>query len=377
MKRDPYFIKSVAHAAQLISAFESPGEILSQHELIRRSGLSRSIVHRVLYTLEKGRMVEKPGAHEYRLLVQLPHKIKWKIGYGSPGIESTFVREVTQSLRVAVERSPEIEMEVLDHRYKPSVSLHNTEQFIRDGVNLVIEYQIDAHIVAMIANRYREADIPVIVVNNPYPGATYFGANNYEAGLIGGRYLGRWAKATWNGQVDEIVMVELAKAGTIPKTRLTGMVSGIREVLGNLVDSVPVVYIDGNGQFESSWAAMRKHLRKSPARRVLIGAMNDGSALGALRAYEEAGRLDGCAVMGQNGSPEGRCELRRPHTRLVGSVAYFPETYGDGLARLALEILNRRSVPPAVFTRHQLLTSANVDHVYPNDSLLGPTAIAA
>ena len=32
--------------------------------------------------------------------------------------------------------------------------------------------------------------------------------------------------------------------------------------------------------------------------------------------------------MGQNASPEGREELRQPGTRLIGSVAYFPEKYG-------------------------------------------------
>ena len=28
-------------------------------------------------------------------------------------------------------------------------------------------------------------------------------------------------------------------------------------------------------------------------------------------------------------------------------------------------------MPPAVFTRHQLITAENVDHFYPNDVLLG------
>jgi len=42
--------------------------------------------------------------------------------------------------------------------------------------------------------------------------------------------------------------------------------------------------------------------------------------------------------VGQNGEPEARAELRVPHTRMIASVAYFPEKYGDGLLRLALDI---------------------------------------
>ena len=103
---------------------------------------------------------------------------------------------------------------------------------------------------------------------------------------------------------------------------------------------------------------------------MLVGAINDPSALGALRAFQEAGRADCCAVMGQNASPEGRAELREPGTRLIGSVAYFPEKYGTEIVAVALDILHRRPVPPAVFVKHQLVTPETVDHIYPNDRLL-------
>ena len=80
---------------------------------------------------------------------------------------------------------------------------------------------------AIVAAKYREANIPLIAIEVPHPGATYFGANNYEAGLIGGRFLGRWAKQHWQGQVDEIVLMALERAGALPKMRLTGMLVGL------------------------------------------------------------------------------------------------------------------------------------------------------
>jgi ABC-type sugar transport system substrate-binding protein len=94
------------------------------------------------------------------------------------------------------------------------------------------------------------------------------------------------------------------------------------------------------------------------------------SALGAARAFQEAGRESTCAIVGQNAEPDARAELRAPHTPLVGSIAYFPERYGEDLVRLALDILSHRPVPPAVFVRHQVITSENVDRLYPNDRLL-------
>ena len=59
---------------------------------------------------------------------------------------------------------------------------------------------------------------------------------------------------------------------------------------------------------------MRKHLRETEATRILVGAANDPSALGAARAFQEAGRADTCAIVGQNAEPDARAELRAPRT---------------------------------------------------------------
>jgi ribose transport system substrate-binding protein len=163
--------------------------------------------------------------------------------------------------------------------------------------------------------------------------------------------------------------MELPRAGQLPRMRLTGLLVGLKEVLPNL-SSCPVLHIDGDGCFDKSFEAVRKHLRSSNSRRIIIGAINDASALGALRAFQEAGRTERCVVMSHNASPEGRTELREPNTRLVGSVGYFPERYGDDLIRVSLDLLNRRPVPPAVFVKHQIITPETVDHFYPNDRLV-------
>lgn len=368
--RDPYLIKSVVHASELMAAFESPDEILTARELISRSCLSRGIVFRLLYTLERSGVIAKSGENQFRLLFRRIAQRRWKVGYGAPGIDTQFTREVANSLRCAVEQSGTIELTVLDNRFDPSVAIRNAEQFIRERADLVIEFQIDETVALTIANLYRGASIPFIAVNNPLPGATYYGANNYEAGLIGGRHLGRWAQRNWQGEVDEIVLLELTRAGTIPKTRIAGMLAGIREALKNSVERARLTQLDGNGQFDHSWQVMRSHLRHNRAQRVLVGAMNDMSALGAIRAFQETGRDEHCAVLGQNGSLDAREELRSRRSPFIGSVAYFPEKYGSGLVQLATDILNRRFVSPAVFTNHVLLTADNVDRLYPNDTLL-------
>jgi ribose transport system substrate-binding protein len=366
--RDPYLVKSLIHASQVLAVFQAPGETLRLRDIALRSGLNKGMVFRLLYTLERCGMVEKIGDNQYQSCVRPAKQKRYRLGYASQGTDYQFSKDVSESLRSAA-AAEGIEIFSVDNRYSAAIAQKNAELLIREKVDLMIEFQTDETIAPIIAAKFREANIPLIAIDIPHPGATYFGANNYGAGLIGGRHLGRWAKQHWQGIVDEIILLELPRAGSLPRMRLTGMLVGMKEALPSL-ESCPVSYIDGDGQFAPSLEMVRKHLRSRRSSRVLVGAINDASALGGMRAFQEAGSADHCAVMGQNASPEARIELREPATRMIGSVAYFPEKYGRELVRVAIDLLNRRAVPPAVFTKHHLITPDTVDHYYPNDSLM-------
>jgi ribose transport system substrate-binding protein len=366
--RDPYLVKSVVHSSQLLSAFRSSGEALPLREIAARSGLPKSMTFRLLYTLERCGMIEKAGENLYGSHLRPFKQRPYRLGYAAQGTDYQFSKDVSTSLQRAA-AAQGIELICVDNRYNAKIAQRNADVLVREKVDLVIEFQTDDHVAPIVAAKYRTAGIPLIALEVPHPGATYFGANNYEAGLIGGRHLGRWAKQQRCTDADEIVFIALDRAGSLPKMRLTGMLVGMKEVYPTL-ENCRVTYLDGDGKLGESFEIMRRYLRTSRSRRFLIGAINDPSALGALRAMHEAGRSESCAVMGQNASPEGRAELRQPNTRLIGSVAYFPEKYGAEIVAVALDILHRRPVPPAVFVKHQLVTPENVDHIYPNDQLI-------
>jgi ribose transport system substrate-binding protein len=296
----------------------------------------------------------------------LKHRL-YRLGYAAQGTDYQFSQEVSASLQRAA-AAEGIELISLNNRYSAKTAQRNADLLVREKVDLAIEFQTDEHVAAVVAAKYREANIPIIAIEVPHPGATYYGANNYEAGLMGGRYLGRWVKGHWQSEVDEIVLLELPRAGSLPRMRLTGLLAGLNLTLPR-AKQCRVTYLDGDGNLGPSFEAVRRYLRSSRSHRILVGAINDPSALGALRAFQEGGRAEDCAIMGQNASPEGREELRQPGTRLVGSVAYFPERYGAEIIRVSLDILNQRQVPPAVFVDHKLVTPATVDHYYPNDRL--------
>lgn len=362
-------VKSLVHATQILHAFHHAGETLRLRDVVERTGLNKGMCFRLLFTLHQCGFVEKLGEHQFRLLSQIHPRKRYRIGYANQGQDSSFPREVHTSLMHAADAEG-IELLVFDNRYRAKVALRNADLLVREKVDLVIEFQTDESVAPAIAAKYLEAAIPIIAIDLPHPGATYFGANNYEAGLIAGRHLARFARRKWEGAVDQIILLELKRAGSLARARMRGVLAGIRETLKES-DAVPVVTLDGDGQFKTSLEKMRKHLQQSRASRMLVGAANDPSAMGAARAIEEAGRGRQAAVVGQNAEPDARQELREARSPFIASVAYFPERYGEGLIRVALDLLAQKHVPPAVFIKHQLVTPDNVDHLYPNDELLG------
>src|SRR5499425_2603179 len=227
-QRDPYLVKAIVHSSQLLSAFHSPGEALPLKEICSRCGLPQTMVFGLLYTLEKCGMVDKVGQNLYQSRIR-PWKPKlYRLGYAAQGTDYQFSREVSASLERAA-KSEGIELIALDNRYSPKIAQRNADLLVREKVDLAIEFQTDERVAPIVAAKYRDAGIPMIAIDIPHPGATYYGANNYEAGLIGGRYLGRWVKERWHSEVDEIILLELARAGNLPKMRLTGVLVGMKE----------------------------------------------------------------------------------------------------------------------------------------------------
>lgn len=363
-----YSIRSVARACDILKCFTQIDGPLGLGEITERTNLSRPTTYRLLQTLVSCGMLDSLGKNSYGLAAFPRSQKKYRFGYASQTEEFSFSRLVSDSIRSSAYDAG-IDLLVLNNRYSPKTAIRNAEIFVRERVDLVVEFQTNHQSASIVASKLMEAGIPIIAIDIPHPGAAYYGANNYRAGLIGGHALAEACVREWDGHVDEILLLELPMAGPLPRSRLTGMLAGIRERLKNVPDQ-KVRFMDGNGRFEKSLDIMRRHLRRSKSRRILLGALNDPSCLGALQAFEEAGRSKHCLAVGHNASIEARREMRRSGSRLIGSVGFFPEKYGEAVISLALDKVRAKEIPPATFIKHQLITRENVNAFYPNDPLI-------
>ena len=365
--RRSYTIQAVVRAVAILNTFTSTSEVLDLRVVAARANLHKATAFRLLETLVETRLLERAGKQGYRSSVQMSRSRRFRIGYASQSNLLPFTATVTDSLIVAA-NAANVDLLIANNEFSPRVALQNADKFISEKVDLVIDSQINVAVAAQIAAKFSDARIPFIALDIPHPGAVYFGADNYKAGRMAGRYLAKWAIRHWKSGPEQLILLGVDAAGVLLNARLTGIVDGIVELLPNGRTMPTHHYDTKGGQFEATLDIVRKHLRRKRPERALIGAVNDSTALAALHAFREAGLERACAVAGQDGSLAARDEMRRSSSRLVCSVAYFPETYGARIIQLALEILKHKPVAPAVFVQHELITPENVNRIYPNDT---------
>ncbi|MFP5266018.1 MAG: sugar ABC transporter substrate-binding protein, partial [Acidobacteriota bacterium] len=273
----------------------------------------------------------------------------------------SFSKAVTLGLRCVAARHP-IDLVEVENRYSPRAALRNAQALAAQRVDLAIEFQVYERIGPQLSKIYEAASIPVIAVEIPQPGAVFFGIDNYSVGQLAGKLLVKAAQAQWRGEIDELLMLDLEMAGSLPHLRISGAEAAVRKSLSR---SYQVVRLDSRGEMERSFELVRRHMRLCPPRRTLIFGVNDLTVLGALRAFAEVGRSDFCLALGVGAFPEARHELRLPQTRMIGSIATFPERYGEYLVQIALDMLEKKPVLPAMYAPIQLITPTNIDKFYP------------
>jgi hypothetical protein len=226
-----------------------------------------------------------------------------------------------------------IDLIAVDNRYSSKTALRNADLLVREKVDLVIEYQIGEEVAPIVAAKYRDANIPMIAIDIPHPGATFYGANNYEAGLIGGKRLGRWAKENWQSGVDEIILLELRRAGNLPRMRLTGMLMGIRhklvEIRTRIKNGLQHLALNrGMQKKRKLWTeAGQKALRELPLESWAACRRED--LLGLLASLEkQIDRLDVAVKQAADEDPQAALLMTQPGVGPITALA-FVLTLGD------------------------------------------------
>jgi ribose transport system substrate-binding protein len=297
----------------------------------------------------------------------MPHVVESQthtIGFANLSEEIPFAIDVRRSLERASQYA-NVDLVLADNQLSGETALSVADHLIARGVELAIEYQIDEKIGNVIINKFHQANIPVIAVDIPMVGATYFGVDNYHAGHLAGVALGKWIENQWQNCVDTLLVLEEARSGTLTGARIQGQLNGLTEVIGQNALSNPIFLDSGNTREISETNVLSAMQSMPDQHHIAVICFNDDAAVGALTAARRLHREQDVVIVGQGADRRVREEIRRPSSRIIGSTAFAPEKYGEKLIDLAIRILRGERVPPAVYMEHTFLDAENIHLFYP------------
>lgn len=292
---------------------------------------------------------------------------RYKIGFANLTEDIVFTKLVREGIEKAAKEAGNIDLVLADNKLDGATALANANNFITQGTNAVIEFQTDEKFGNVIMDKFRAKDIPVIAIDIPMPGATFFGADNYKAGRLAGEAAAKWVKANWDGQVDAVLLLELPQSGPIPAARMQGMLEGLQDNLSAKVPDDMVFHLDSKNTQDEAFRVVSDTLPKIPNAKHIVGmAINDGTGLGTTAAFEAAGRKEHGIVVGQGADPSGQAEMMKEGSIYLGATGYFPEKYGEKIIPALLDALACKPLPPAIYVDHVFIDKDNLCTLYPD-----------
>ena len=294
---------------------------------------------------------------------------EWEVGFANLVRDITFTIDVEESIQRAADATGCVTLSIFDNELDGATALANARNMITLGSQGVIEFQTDEKFGLVLMDEFRAANIPVIAIDIPMPGATFFGADNYRAGFMAGEGMGTAFQEQFPESEPLLFLGELPQSGPVPAARMTGILEGVRSVYPELDDETQVVRFDSKNTLEESRTQMSNLIQTVPEGTKFMGAaINDGSTIGMQAAILTAGRGEDAILASQNADSTFREEVcNNPDSIILGSTAYFPEKYGDKLIPTILLLMQGEPVPPSVYVDHVFLTLDNMAEYYPDE----------
>jgi ribose transport system substrate-binding protein len=348
-----YLIPILSKALDVIELLEENNSQVSLEDVFQKTQISKTSVYRILKTLVHRGYVAQTQNGLYRL-VSRPRRLRF--GFAAQSAEMPFSVAVSQSVTAAAAASG-VELITLDNRYDPDVAVQNAEEFVRQRVDLVLEFQVEEAVAPRVAHIFKKADIPLVAIDVPHPNATYFGVDNFEVGFEAGSLLAHYALHKWKGSADYVLGIGFSEAGSFVQSRINGAFDGVRDRLKE-IPADRFIQLEGRGMRDPSRLTIAKFLSGiGEKKRILVAAATDSSALGVLDAARSAGREQEFAIVGQDCIPEVMAEMKTGKSALIGSISHEVETYGPRLIQIGIALLRGHTVPPYNYVRHKVVTS--------------------
>lgn len=286
-----------------------------------------------------------------------------KLGYLSYGDLVPYVKQISDGI-AAQAASAGVDLVTCDANVDPAKVDGCMKQLTTAGIKGLIQFQGSLKLPADVCAQVPQG-LPVLAVGLPENpcAATLVAADDLRAGQIAGAAVGAWVKANWACTYDAYVSLESAAVPDLSQLRMEGYRQGFQTVCPGTITGLQVGA--SADRRDTARDQVASFLDTLPGKsKILVVAMNDDGALGALDAAKAAGREADVWVSGQGAEPQVR-DLIRTNPHYLGDAAYFPERFGATIVPAMLDLIAGKPVGKILLVEPAWVDSTTIKAIYP------------
>ncbi len=245
-----------------------------------------------------------------------------------------------------------VELVVFDGGQDVSKQISQVESAINQGYAGILIEPISVDGIKPAVSAARKAGIPLITINQRITdqdlATAFVGVNNVEGGEM---EMKAAAEAIGGKGNIAFLLGPLGSDGQIGRTK------GYRNILESYPDINVVYEQTANWRTDEALKLVENWLQTG-AGLVAVVANNDGMALGALKAVEDAKMQDKIKVFGLDATPDALAAVKEG--RLTATISQSTAEQGKAAVQSLVKAAHGEEIPAEIIVGHTLITKENV-----------------
>lgn len=278
------------------------------------------------------------------------HENANKFGISFMTMNNPFFEVIDESIRTTVEANGDIVI-TRDPALDSDRQITQIREMIEEEVDGIFICPVDYEKILPVIMEAKEKGIYIVLVDTAIMDESLADSvvvsDNYHAGELCAKYLMEQKSSA------KILILEHTRVRSAID-RVQGFEDAIKEN-----DAYEIVYRDDSeGQLEIAMPHTQKIIRDGVDFDTVF-AINDISALGAMGALKDSGKLSEVSVLGVDGAPEAKAMIKE--NMMLATAVQFPSEIGESAVNQMYKILRNESCEKKVLVKVSLVSKSNVD----------------
>lgn len=269
---------------------------------------------------------------------------KVKIGFSMSQFDDKFLSYLLDAAKAKAATYTDAEFVFTDAKNDPAQQLAQLEQFVQSGCKAIVVNPVDTDATEQYTKLAKDAGIPLISVNrvfkNQDEATSYVGSDSYISGKLEMEYMGEFVM---KGE-GKIVILRGEDSNEAARLRT----QAVKDVIKEKFPKIEILAEDtGKWQRDLGMNIVENWLATDIGKQMTaVISNNDEMALGAVKALENAGKLQDVKVAGIDATPDAIEALKAG--KLACTVFQDAKGQGAGAAEAGYKAAKGETLPKVI-----------------------------